>query len=222
MAPAPVSSHFLVVDDHALLREGITSVIRRIAPEAAIDQADSLREALSLIRSSACTPDMLILDLQLPDSQHLATLQVLRDASPSSRIAIVSAHNDLDLAMACIREGACAFVPKQGSLMSFQHALQVIAQGGLYFPRDLFVTAGLMPGQGVRPRPPEITPRQSEVLAQLLKGCSNSQIGLALGISAETVKLHVSAILQAYGVASRVHLLLACAAQPPTPCPAIA
>jgi two-component system nitrate/nitrite response regulator NarL len=131
----------------------------------------------------------------------------VRAWSPRARIAIVSAHNDLDLAMACIREGACAFVPKQGSLVQFQQALSVIAQGGLYFPRELFITADL---PAPRPAAPSLTPRQKEVMVQLLKGCTNPMIGEELGISAETVKLHVSAILAAYGVANRVQLLLAC------------
>jgi DNA-binding NarL/FixJ family response regulator len=202
---APPSTRFLVVDDHALLREGVIATILRVQPLAEIIQADSLQAALNEPLAAQC--DTIVLDLSLPDSQGLATLQAVRAWSPRARIAIVSAHNDLDLAMACIREGACAFVPKQGSLVQFQQALSVIAQGGLYFPRELFITADL---PAPRPAAPSLTPRQKEVMVQLLKGCTNPMIGEELGISAETVKLHVSAILAAYGVANRVQLLLAC------------
>ncbi len=203
--PAPLSTRFLVVDDHALLREGVIATILRVQPQAEIIQTDSLQATLNAPQAANC--DTIVLDLTLPDSQGLATLQAVRAWSPRARIAIVSAHNDLDLAMACIREGACAFVPKQGSLVQFQQALSVIAQGGLYFPRELFITADL---PAPRPAAPNLTPRQQEVLVQLLKGCTNPMIGEELGISAETVKLHVSAILAAYGVANRVQLLLAC------------
>ncbi|MEY2842431.1 MAG: hypothetical protein RI920_468 [Pseudomonadota bacterium] len=202
---APPSTRFLVVDDHALLREGVIATILRVQPQAEILQAESLQAALNAPQAAQC--DTIVLDLSLPDSQGLATLQAVRAWSPRARIAIVSAHNDLDLAMACIREGACAFVPKQGSLVQFQQALSVIAQGGLYFPRELFITADL---PAPRPAAPSLTPRQKEVMVQLLKGCTNPMIGEELGISAETVKLHVSAILAAYGVANRVQLLLAC------------
>jgi DNA-binding NarL/FixJ family response regulator len=188
-----------------LLREGVIATILRVQPQAEITQTDSLQATLSDLEAARC--DTIVLDLSLPDSQGLATLQAVRAWSPRARIAIVSAHNDLDLAMACIREGACAFVPKQGSLVQFQQALTVIAQGGLYFPRELFITADL---PAPRPAPPSLTPRQKEVMVQLLKGCTNPMIGEELGISAETVKLHVSAILAAYGVANRVQLLLAC------------
>jgi len=202
---SPPSARFLVIDDHALLREGVAATIARVQPGAHICQTDSLQATLLDVDAATC--DTIVLDLTLPDSQGLATLQAIRNWSPKARIAIVSAHNDLDLAMACIREGACAFVPKQGSLVQFQQALSVIAQGGLYFPRELFVTAQLPAAPVVAP---QLTPRQQEVLAQLLKGCTNPMIGEALGISPETVKLHVSAILAAYGVANRVQLLLAC------------
>jgi two-component system nitrate/nitrite response regulator NarL len=202
---AAAATRFLVVDDHALLREGVIATILRVQPGALLVQTDSLQATLHDAQAAQC--DTIVLDLTLPDSQGLATLQAIRSWSPRARIAIVSAHNDLDLAVACIREGACAFVPKQGSLVQFQQALAVIAQGGLYFPRELFISADL---PAAPPAAPSLTPRQQEVLAQLLKGCTNPMIGEELGISAETVKLHVSAILAAYGVANRVQLVLAC------------
>lgn len=200
-------STYLVVDDHALLREGIVSIIQRVNPSAQIDQAENLRDALGLLRQRAGTVDMVVLDLDLPDSRQLDTLCTVKAAAPAAHIAIVSAHNHLDLATTCIREGACAFVPKSGSLVSFQHALQLAAQGGMYFPRELLVSAGAL-AQKPQNTSSALTPRQQEVLAHLLKGSSNPQIAMALGISAETVKLHVSAILAAYGVANRVQLVL--------------
>lgn len=200
-------STYLVVDDHALLREGIVSVIHRVAPSSQIDQAENLRDAMGLLRRHAGAIDMVVLDLDLPDSRQLDTLCTIKAAAPMAHIAVVSAHSDLDLATACIREGACAFVPKTGSLVSFQHALQLAAQGGMYFPRELLVSAGAL-AHSAPETAPSLTPRQQEVLVHLLKGCSNPQIATALRISAETVKLHVSAILAAYGVANRVQLVL--------------
>lgn len=199
----------LVIDDHALLREGVVSVLRRAVPLADIRQAGSLSEARGAL-GSGWQPDTVVLDLSLPDSQGVPTLIALRGLVPQARVAIVSAHNNLDLAMACIRDGACAFVPKQGSLVQFEHALSVIAAGGLYFPRELFISAGV-PTPTEPPRAVPLTPRQHEVMAHLLQGATNPMIAEALGISAETVKLHVSAILQAHGVANRVQLVLSCA-----------
>lgn len=201
--PPPV---VLVVDDHALVREGVVSVLRRAAPHATVHQAGSLQEARACL-DTGLMPATVVLDLSLPDSQGLATLQALRQWLPKAHVAIVSAHNDLDLAMACLREGASAFVPKQGSLAAFEHALTVIAAGGLYFPRELFLSAGVAAGPATPPQV-TLTPRQQQVLGHLLTGATNPMIAEALGISAETVKLHVSAILQAHGAANRMQLVL--------------
>jgi DNA-binding NarL/FixJ family response regulator len=210
MTPAARHTHaVLVIDDHALVREGVVSVLRRAAPNATLHEADCLAQAQGLADTDQ-RPDTIVLDLSLPDSDGLATLQAVRALWPQARVAIVSAHNDLDLAMACLREGACAFVPKQGSLVQFEHALSVIAGCGLYFPRELFLTAGVSEPAASRPAV-VLTPRQQEVLGHLLQGATNPMIAEALGISSDTVKLHVSAILQAHGVANRVQLVLACA-----------
>lgn len=208
-------SRFLIVDDHALLREGVASVIKPLCPDRHdMAQADSLAQAVAHLGGNQGQGWTVILDLHLPDSSGLSTLETIRAAAPLSRIAIVSAHHDLDLAMQCIQAGACAFVPKHGSLVEFQQALAVIAAGGVYFPKELFVSAGVAhnhdkPAQANT----ELTPRQHEVLAGLLDGLSNAAIAQHLQISEETVKLHVRAVLRAYGAANRVQLLLTFARQ---------
>lgn len=206
---------FLIVDDHALLREGVVSVLRPLCREGCpIEQADHLAHALA--RLSACGGQgwTVILDLHLPDSAGLSTLEAIREAAPLARIAIVSAHHDLDLAIQCIQAGACAFVPKHGSLVEFQQALTVIASGGVYFPKELFVSANVPSNDKKSPTvESELTPRQYEVLAGLLDGLTNAAIAHHLQISEETVKLHVRAILRAHGAANRVQLLLGFARQ---------
>lgn len=223
----PLSSHsarFLVVDDHALLRQGISTVLSHIDNQVQVTEADNLAQALHTLQidnvqpgASARPPiDTVLLDLELPDSHGLNTLIAVRAANPQPRIVVVSAHNDEQLAKDCIREGACGFIPKQGNLVEFQHALSVVATGRLYFPHNVLINT-----QCVRPRPSgatpnkPLTPRQQEVLEWLLKGLTNAKIAQKLGISAETVKLHVSAILQAFGVTTRIDLVLAYANEAP-------
>ena len=222
----PLSSHsarFLVVDDHALLRQGISSVLSHIDKQVRVTEADNLAQALHTLQMDALQPgaparepiDTVLLDLELPDSTGLDTLIAVRAANPQPRIVVVSAHNDEQLAKECIREGACGFIPKQGNLVEFQHALSVIAAGRLYFPQHVLINT-----QCVRPRASAavphkpLTPRQQEVLEWLLKGLTNAKIAQKLGISAETVKLHVSAILQAFNVTTRIDLVLAYANDP--------
>lgn len=211
-----LSTSYLIVDDHALVREGIVRVISNTWPHAQLVHAATLAEAKQQLSDPGATFDTVVLDLNLGDSEGIQTLKVLRAAAPTARVAVVSANNDIDLALACLHEGACAFIPKMGSIDHFVRGLQTLAAGGTYFPRDLLAQAQQREGgpTGVQPVATiSLTPRQHEVLHLLLQGLTNTLIASQLGISAETVKLHVSAILRAYGVANRVQLLLVCAGQ---------
>lgn len=214
----------LVVEDHALVSEGILKVVAAHWPDLAAHQAHDLATALQRLDQAAAPGiDVIITDLNLPDAQGLETLVRLRAHAPRARIGVVSGSNDLDLALACLREGACAFVPKAGSLEHFTEGLRTLAHGGVYFPRGLLAqahaVASALPdardeaGQESlhRPGTPRLTPRQLEVRALLLHGWANALIADQLGISEETVKLHVRAILRAHGAQNRVQLLLNCA-----------
>lgn len=143
--------HYLLVDDHSLIREGMMQAIRSLDPAARFSHANTLQGALSkLVDAGIDDPiDVVLLDLGLPDSRGMATLQSVRAAAPTQRIGIITGQSDVQIA-----------------------------------------------------------------LEWILKGCTNHAIATALGISAETVKLHVSAIFRAYGVHSRTQLVLLCSRSP--------
>ena len=211
----------LVVEDHALVSEGILKVVTSRWPDLTVHQAADLASALRCLE--AATPpgiDVVITDLNLPDAQGLDTLVQLRAHAPLARIGVVSGSNDLALALGCLREGACAFVPKAGSLAHFTEGLRTLAHGGIYFPRELLAqahAAEVYPDDtpagdtAARTASTRLTPRQLEVRALLLHGLANALIADQLGISEETVKLHVRAVLRAHGAHNRVQLLLNCA-----------
>lgn len=211
----------LVVEDHALVSEGILKVVAAHWPGLVAHQAGDLATALRCLAATTSPGiDVIITDLNLPDAQGLETLTRLRARAPRARIGVVSGSNDLDLALACLREGACAFVPKAGSLDHFAEGLRALAHGGVYFPRELLAQAHAVATATDGPRDdidqagparPRLTPRQLEVRALLLHGLANALIADQLGISEETVKLHVRAILRAHGAQNRLQLLLNCA-----------
>lgn len=211
-------SHYLLVDDHSLIREGMMQAIRGLDPSARFSQANSLASTLARLGEPADEPiDVVLLDLGLPDSRGIATLQTVRQAAPTQRIGIITGHADVQIALECIHHGASCFIPKLAEIDGFTSALQALVEGRLHFPSDL-----LSPGEVELPPADEeavqrairLTPRQRDVLEWLLKGCTNHAIASALGISAETVKLHVSAIFRAYGVHSRTQLVLLCSRSP--------
>jgi DNA-binding NarL/FixJ family response regulator len=206
---------YLIVDDHALVREGIVRVFTDIRPQARLFEACNLAQAIATLQGEhGASIDTLLLDLNLPDSRGLETLQRIKAIAPDLVIGVVSGTDDDNLAMQCLQQGAAAFVPKHGDLDQFAQGITAMASGGIYFPRELLWQAtGRLPTVD-EPTPTStvrLTERQSQVLRLLLKGFSNQVISNELGISPETVKLHVSALLRAHKVTSRVHLILACA-----------
>ncbi|RZI86153.1 MAG: response regulator transcription factor [Rubrivivax sp.] len=209
---------YLIVDDHALIREGIVRVFTDIRPRARLLEAGDLRQAIGILQGEhGPSIDTVLLDLNLPDSRGLETLHRIKAIAPELVVGIISGTDDDQLAMQCLQSGATAFVPKHGDLDQFVQGISAMASGGVYFPRELLwqVTGRLSSNEQreqVVPGRVRLTQRQGEVLRLLLKGFSNLVISNELGISPETVKLHVSALLRAYKVNSRVHLILACAA----------
>jgi DNA-binding NarL/FixJ family response regulator len=211
--------HYLLVDDHSLIREGMMQAIRGLDPSARFSQANSLQGTLSkLAETEAEDPiDVVLLDLGLPDSRGMATLQAVRAAAPTQRIGIITGQSDVQIALECIHHGASCFIPKLAEIDGFMNALQALVEGRLHFPSELLSPSEVewpSPDEESPPRVIRLTPRQKDVLQWILKGCTNHAIATALGISAETVKLHVSAIFRAYGVHSRTQLVLLCSRSP--------
>lgn len=208
---------YLIVDDHALIREGIVRVFSAIRPNAQLLEACHLAQAIQILQGEhGASIDTVLLDLNLPDSRGIDTLQRIKAIAPALMIGVVSGTDDDHLAMQCLQHGAAAFVPKHGDLDQFVQGISAMASGGIYFPRELLwqVTGRFSnPEQALTTDPTAVrlTRRQNDVLRLLLKGFSNLVISNELGISPETVKLHVSGLLRAYKVSSRVHLILACA-----------
>ncbi len=213
------ATHYLLVDDHSLIREGMMQAIRSLDPAARFSQASALQSTLAILAEAAeADPiDVVLLDLGLPDSRGTATLQAVRNAAPTQRIGIITGQNDAQVALECIHHGASCFIPKLAEIDSFMSALRALVEGSLHFPQALhspFQPNEAMPEDAAPPQAIRLTPRQKDVLQWLFKGCTNHAIAAALGISAETVKLHVSAIFRAYGVHSRTQLVLLCSRSP--------
>jgi DNA-binding NarL/FixJ family response regulator len=217
--------HYLLVDDHSLIREGMMQAIRSLDPAARFSHANSLHSTLSKL--AECSEggdgpghdpiDVVLLDLGLPDSRGTATLQAVRAAAPTQRIGIITGQSDVQVALECIHHGASCFIPKLAEIEGFMSALRALVEGRLHFPTELLSPSGVdwpAAEEASAPRTIRLTPRQKDVLQWILKGCTNHAIASALGISAETVKLHVSAIFRAYGVHSRTQLVLLCSRSP--------
>jgi len=210
---------FLVVDDHALIREAMRGVLVELQRDAVVLEAGTCGEAMSLIQQH---PDLslMLLDLKLPDRDGFDVMAELRENHPALSVVMLSAFNDRENVIKALDGGALGFIPKTGSRDVLVSALRLVLAGGVYIPPDILdrTPATAEPSQvaapGRRPSPAELglTGRQVDVLALMMQGKSNKLICRALDLAEPTVKNHVSAILKALNVSNRTEAVLAVAA----------
>ncbi|MBB4845414.1 DNA-binding NarL/FixJ family response regulator [Paucibacter oligotrophus] len=193
----------LLVDDHLLLAEALASLIEARFPEVELWHAASLGQALAqLDEDKDESLDLVLLDLGLPDASGLQALQRIRAQAPGLRLVVLSADDRAETVQAAIELGASGFVPKQASSQQLLQALVETLQGGINLPANLLATAPPMAG------PPELTPRQHDVLQLLLQGRSNKLICRQLGLSESSVKTHLEAVYRRLGVSSRTQAVV--------------
>lgn len=200
----------LIIDDHPLIREGIAIMVKKIQPDAGVLVANSCASGIDL--ASRYEIDIAFLDLQLPDQPGFVALESFRECQPLMSAVVVSAQEDRTTVMHALELGAKAFIPKSVDSAKMRAALEALLDGRVYLPESVL---GSDPSRGphgtsVHEAEPEwnLTERQKEVLALLVKGLSNKLIARKLNIVESTVKIHVSAILRELKVATRTQALV--------------
>jgi len=191
--------NILLIDDHALFREGLSLILERLDSPLVTLQARTIRDALAYV-SHPDEVHLLLMDFYISDADGLQGLVKLRQAFPSSAIVLVSASHDLGLIREAILLGARGFIHKSAAVEVMLAGLSNALAG-----RDCFI----YPEDLHPPRPARhLTPRQREVLAQLCLGKSNKDIGRALLLSENTVRIHLADIFRILGVTSRTEAIV--------------
>lgn len=211
LQPPTTAGGILVVDDHDLVRLGFRALVQTLT--AALQQrpqvfeARTLTEALTIYAANASAIGVVLLDLALADSQGLSGLAEFRRRHPSARIVVLSGTANAGHAQGALALGASAFFAKSGDL---SEVVRFIDKRGLFEGR---ATAGDMSSTFAEPEEPDgdsaqrLSPRQLQVLDQLLAGKSNREIAQLLELTEGTVKNHVSTILLVCGMRSRAQLI---------------
>ncbi|MEM1264704.1 MAG: response regulator transcription factor [Pseudomonadota bacterium] len=198
----------MIVDDHPLFCDALTMTLSRVAGIETVTTAGRLEDALD--RLSEWNPDIVILDLDLPDVTGLDGLIRLRRARPDLPIIVVSSMADNHMVSAVLETGAAGFVPKHSQRDVFEAAFATIRRGGIYMPDGFIRVDGPAPsGQSVAlSRLALLTNQQSRILQLICEGKLNKQIAFELSIAETTVKAHVTAIMRKLGVQSRTQAVL--------------
>lgn len=185
----------LIIDDHFVVRSGLATSIEIEPDLKVIATSDNGNDAAPLYQKHQ--PNVVLMDMQLPDINGAQATANIRNIDPDARILIFSTFARDEEITAAFEAGASGYLQKSASREELLTALRLVADGKKYLPPDLAQRlTHLQHG-------PTITPREREIITLVASGSANKEIAAILGISEDTVKQHVSRILQKLSVKDR-------------------
>lgn len=190
----------MLVDDHIIVRMGLSFAINNQTDMQVIAQAEDGNEAIELYRQHRA--DVVILDLRMPKRNGIETIGLLRREFGTVRVLVLSNYGSGDEISAALQAGACGFVGKDTALAELITAVRQIHGGDQVIPPEVARRLASRIAS-------QLSPRELEVLTLLGRGLSNKEVGTALNVVESTVKVHVTNILAKLGVADRTQAVLA-------------
>lgn len=202
----------LVIDDHPMFREGLKSIIGRNSRYAVVGEAGDGREGLKRIKK--LSPEMVIVDLSLPDMSGIELIQHALKANPDLRMIVVSMHSKIDYIVSAFQAGASGFVAKESAAERLLQAMEMVFNGDYFM--DTAVSREVVKNLvGARAREAKfndagygsLTPREQEIMVFVAEGRSTGAIADKLCISPKTVENHRSSIMSKLGLHSTIELV---------------
>ncbi|MGD8297830.1 MAG: response regulator transcription factor [Desulfobacterales bacterium] len=202
----------LIVDDHPLVREGLKSILKPATEYEVIGQAGRAREALHLVKS--LQPDLVLLDLSLPDKSGLEICREIRNISPTTRILIVSMHSKVDYIVKAFQAGATGYMTKESATERLMGGIKRVLDGEYYMDGSVShrVVEELMQAPDREMKITDaaydtLTPREQEIMVLLAEGCSAKEAAEKLFISPKTVENHRANIMNKLDLHSTLELV---------------
>ena len=198
----------LLVDDHAILREGLRALLSYYDDIQVVGEAADGAE--SVTRAGELQPDIILMDIAMPGMNGLEATREVRTRYPETRVLILTQHEDPQYVLPLLQAGASGFVSKRALGTDLITALRVVARGETF----LYPTAATMVVEEIRRRreetavsPESLTPRELEILQHIVAGQTNAQIAASLSISVKTVEWHRSNLMSKLDVHSIADLV---------------
>ena len=217
-APAPDRIRILIVDDHALFRAGIVNVLAREKDFEVVGEAADGRSAIEA--SNALTPNIVLMDLSLPQPGGIETTQRIRRELAATAVIVMSVDEDEEALFASIKAGAAAFIIKDISPEDLVQVIRRVSKGEFLINDKVFSKPAVASrvlkefrelavyGQEAQPIFAPLSPREVEILDNIAQGMTNKQVAYALSISEQTVKNHMSSILRKLAVNDRTQAVV--------------
>jgi len=185
----------LIADDHALVRAGIRALLEKIEGIIVVGEAGKGSEALELV--SQLNPNLLLLDLTMPDGGGFVVLEHITKQFPDIRVIVLTVHEAGEYAMRALREGAAGFLPKSAASTELEQAIQTVIRGEVYISPETSRKTLLDYRKGTkRDLLDTLSPRQREVLRLIAEGRTTKQIAQVLEISVKTVETHRAQLME--------------------------
>jgi DNA-binding NarL/FixJ family response regulator len=182
-----------IVDDHPMFRLGLTAAIKEMDGIELVGEAQRADQVAALV--AGAQPDVLLLDVRLPDASGLEVNRWLAEHHPEVRVVMLTMSEDLDNALTALRDGASGYLIKGAGPERVEHAIRTVASGDVVLDQSLAqgVTELAQVRRGANRRPfPQLTSREFDILQLLAEGLDNATIARQLFLSPKTVRNHVS------------------------------
>ena len=202
----------VIVDDHPLFREGLKSIIGRNTAYSVVGEAKNGREGLKI--ALKLKPDLVLIDISLPDKSGIQLTREIRNQLPDSRVLIISMHSKIDYIAEAFQAGATGYVVKESASNGLLKGLETVIRGDYFLDSSLShaVVESLLdlPIKEARIKDDEygsLTPREQEIMRLLAEGLSVKEIAAKLYISPKTVENHRSNIMNKLGLHNAIELI---------------
>jgi DNA-binding NarL/FixJ family response regulator len=204
-SPRAMPARMIIADDHELARAGLRNMLEGDRGLTLVGEAANGRAAVALCQE--LKPDLALLDVRMPEMDGLAAARAIRQACPQTQVLIVTTHENPDYLLAALKAGAAGYVLKDVTRHDLLITIRRVLRGESVLSGEIAARAlQHLADQQTSPTgaPLErLTPREREVLDQIVEGRTNRAIAHKLSLSVGTVKIHVEHIIAKLGVADR-------------------
>ena len=211
-APTSAPVRVVVVDDHQIVRDGLTALLGALDGVEVVGAAEDGREALHVVGEAA--PDVVVMDIQMPRLDGIEATRFITGAHPATRVVMLTMNEDDDTVLAAMRAGASGYLLKGSGAAEVHNAIRAAAAGGMVFGASLAAKVATYFAQASAPAVeeedpfPDLSDRERSVLHMLAAGKSNDAIAGELYVSNKTVRNTVSAIYAKLGVTGRADAIV--------------
>lgn len=195
----------LVVDDHAILREGICSLLERQEDMRVVGEAANGQEALARVAETA--PDIVLMDMAMPVMDGLEATRRLSVSYPQVRVLVLTQHDNREYVTPALQAGAAGYVLKRSGGREVVNAIRQVMRGATILDSDLAHKLGAPQAQADVDGPSRLTEREIQVLRLVVDGLSSKEIAQELNISPKTASVHRTNIMSKLGVRNSADLV---------------